>query len=152
MRTAPICPSWSPHHVSPEPPTWRTRPYDGGTYHTGDLRFCSYCGSLHPDDLDTLVAAGARLEGTTKPYKTYVNGAPNKVAGQNVRTGMKTGPVWKGGGVPKRRLTQLFGRTDMPADLGPPTLMERLTGQYRRQILSTAPAHLFLKVYAGHRP
>lgn len=53
----------------PLPDTWDIGP-DGN-------RTCSYCGSLHPDDLmeicrRTLVDERYGIEGTTKSYKVYV--------------------------------------------------------------------------------
>lgn len=35
-------------------------------------RFCSFCGSLHPDDAIELVELGWEVIGTTKTYKRYL--------------------------------------------------------------------------------
>ncbi len=51
-------------------PVWRTR--DKGT-----LRFCSYCGGIHPEDLIARLkapgTASVRIERTSKSYKSYVH-------------------------------------------------------------------------------
>lgn len=36
-------------------------------------RTCSYCGSIHPEDAITFVAAGWTVEHTTKLYKRYLH-------------------------------------------------------------------------------
>jgi|GEM_PF-6015370 len=61
------------------PDTWDLGP-DGN-------RTCSYCGSIHPDDLmkicrKTLVDARYAIEGTTKSYKVYVRQPGVMNAGQ----------------------------------------------------------------------
>jgi hypothetical protein len=47
-------------------------------------RTCSYCGSMHPEDLFTALQAGARLGITDKLYKFYVEGIPNPKAGEDL--------------------------------------------------------------------
>lgn len=47
---------------------WRP-PRDGERYRT-----CSYCGSMHPDDLFTEIENGHELGPTDKNYKVYVGG------------------------------------------------------------------------------
>jgi hypothetical protein len=37
-----------------------------------DTRTCSYCGSLHPDDVITRLTAGEKAGPTDKNYKLYV--------------------------------------------------------------------------------
>lgn len=57
------------------------------------FRTCSYCGSIHPEDLYNLLTAGigVRLGGSDWkygwPHKFYVEGIPNPLAGQRVRSG-----------------------------------------------------------------
>jgi len=57
------------HRDGPMPDTWDLGP-DG-------MRTCSYCGSIHPDDLMTICRRSLTderygVEGTTKGYKVYV--------------------------------------------------------------------------------
>lgn len=51
----------------------------------GQLRGCSFCGSLAPDDLAAALAAGATLSPADRkygwPHKFYVDGVPNPHAG-----------------------------------------------------------------------
>lgn len=126
---------------------WEVRPYDGGPYDHG-LRTCSYCGSLHPDDVIALVRSGRPLEGTSKRYKAYIS-PPNLVAGKRVRTGSESGPVF-GRIKPTTRVQRILGPHDMPARLGQPTLMERLIGRYDRKIFGVGTATAFGKVYFWH--
>lgn len=61
----------SSKYVSPRAETFRT---------------CSYCGSIHPEDLVKVLAEGATLGGSDWkygwPHKFYVHGIPNPKAGQ----------------------------------------------------------------------
>lgn len=43
-----------------------------------DDRSCSYCGSMHPDDVLAAVKAGEKLGPTDKNYKVYVGNASKK--------------------------------------------------------------------------
>lgn len=61
--------SWMGETNDPLPDTWDIGP-DGN-------RTCSYCGSIHPDDLIQICRKvesnpGYAIEGTTKSYKVYV--------------------------------------------------------------------------------
>lgn len=39
----------------------------------GEDRCCSFCGSIHPEDVESLLGSGgAIVEGTTKSYKVYI--------------------------------------------------------------------------------
>ena len=53
--------------------------------HTGCLRHCMYCGSMHPEDLANALRAGATLSWADFkygwPHKVYVRGIPNPHAG-----------------------------------------------------------------------
>lgn len=49
--------------------------------HWRDDRTCSYCGSMHPDDLFAAIEAGSEVGPTDKSYKVYVD-IPNPKAGQ----------------------------------------------------------------------
>lgn len=55
------------------------------------FRTCSYCGSIHPEDLVRVAAAGATIGGSDWkygwPHKFYVDNIPNPVAGQMRRNG-----------------------------------------------------------------
>lgn len=73
------------HWREPEP----TRAPYGTTFRT-----CSYCGSIHPEDLLTLLKGGARLGGSDWkygwPHKFYVYEIPNPLAGQTVQMGSES--------------------------------------------------------------
>lgn len=72
---------WAPH-------SWR--PAGEKLHPTNDLpmafRTCSYCGSIHPEDLLAALKAGATLHGADWkygwPHKFYVEGIPNINQGQ----------------------------------------------------------------------
>lgn len=51
--------------------TWRP-PRNRGAGLGDDLRSCSYCGSMHPDDVFVVIEAGGKFDGTDKNYKAYV--------------------------------------------------------------------------------
>lgn len=55
------------------------------------FRSCSYCGSIHPEDLVRFLTNGATLESADWkygwPHKFYVHGVPNPQAGQIVEIG-----------------------------------------------------------------
>lgn len=113
-----------------------------------DLRTCSYCGGLHPDDAIAAVEKGCVVEGTTKAYKRYIL-VPNKHAGKIVVDGGQSGPVFARPG-PKTRVQRLLGPHAMPERLGNPTLMERLVGRYNRDTYGPAPAFVHQKLYMWH--
>lgn len=144
-----VCPDQAAYAHSPlagEPARWRVRPYDGGPYEYGSSRFCSFCGSLHPDDAIELIRHGGLLETTTKGYKRYVR-APNPIAGQMVRFGSTSGPVFRVR--PRRwwsRLTER-GSNLVKSDA---TWRERLRGRYCRPIVGAAPTTLQMKLYMVH--
>lgn len=54
-------------------------------------RACSYCGSIHPEDLMKFIAGGATLHGADWkygwPHKFYVEGIPNPIVGQRIQCG-----------------------------------------------------------------
>ncbi|MEA2678047.1 MAG: hypothetical protein QOJ81_2188 [Chloroflexota bacterium] len=52
----------------PGPDHWRE---ESSSYHLGPT--CSYCGSLSPESLFELIAAGAKIGPTDKSYKIYVD-------------------------------------------------------------------------------
>jgi len=56
---------------------WRKR--DG-------YRACSYCGSMHPDDLFEAIDAGAHIGGTDKNYKIYVDAPSRAEPGKAIYT------------------------------------------------------------------
>lgn len=73
------------------PIAWRgPQDLEDGPY-VETFRTCSYCGSIHPEDLLRVVEAGATLGGSDWkygwPHKFYVEGIPNPVAGQPRRAG-----------------------------------------------------------------
>lgn len=68
------------------PVTWRQpRDRDDSPY-AETFRTCSYCGSIHPEDLMAVISQGATLGGSDWkygwPHKYYVEGIPNPKAGQ----------------------------------------------------------------------
>ena len=69
--------------------------YQGYVY-----RSCSYCGSIHPDDLLTAVGSGATLHGADWkygwPHKLYVEDIPNPIAGQTIKIGASNGKALMG--------------------------------------------------------
>lgn len=75
-------------------PRWNKRQAEG--YGLGDgMRGCSYCGSMHPQDLydlkdlSTLSLSWADFK-YGYPHKLYVNGIPNPMAGQEVASGSRS--------------------------------------------------------------
>lgn len=81
--------NWQAQRFAPQ--TWReprgddsTSKYPSPTVQT--FRTCSYCGSIHPEDLVKALEAGATLGGSDWkygwPHKFYVNGMPNPKFGQ----------------------------------------------------------------------
>lgn len=71
---------------------WETRPLEG-SYGTG-YRQCSYCGSLHPEDLlKILQIPGTRVNWADQKYgylhKCYIEGVPNPRAGEIVQMGSR---------------------------------------------------------------
>lgn len=61
------------------------------------LRRCSFCGSLHPEDLYSALTNGAKLEASDWkygwPHKFYVNGIPNPNVGNEVSKAFGSGPL-----------------------------------------------------------
>jgi len=66
----------------PDPISWREPRVDKEYGVTEPFRRCSYCGSIHPEDLIRLLGEGATLNGADWkygwPHKFYVEGVPNK--------------------------------------------------------------------------
>lgn len=60
------------------------------------FRTCSYCGSIHPEDLMKFFANGATAHGADWkygwPHKFYIEGILNPIAGKTVRIGSESGP------------------------------------------------------------
>jgi hypothetical protein len=68
-----MCPRRSESPMRRDGPDW---------WGTSDgYRACSYCGSMHPDDLFAAIDAGAHIGGTHKSYKIYVD-VPHPDAGK----------------------------------------------------------------------
>lgn len=86
----------SPFNIpcSCEEGTWETDRWSGR--HDSDRwpeafpkpRTCSYCGSVHPDDLIALVEQGWEMEQSTKSYKTYWHPPGYHTAMQKLMTDM----------------------------------------------------------------
>lgn len=66
----------------PEPVVWRAPRVDKEYGIREPFRRCSYCGSIHPEDLIRLLGEGAELHGADWkygwPHKFYIEGIPNK--------------------------------------------------------------------------
>lgn len=101
----------------------------------GSHRTCSYCGSIHPDDLFHAIGVGGKLTPTDKDYKVYVE-IPNPRAGQRVVIGRRSGPA-------------VNGVTGEP-NLDDLSIFERIMGKYDRKIYGTAPVMLTTKFYFQH--
>lgn len=77
----------------PDPIVWRPpREYDGGTQKE-EHRTCSYCGSINPEDLISMLESGkATLHGADWkygwPHKFYIK-YQNPIAGQDCRIGIR---------------------------------------------------------------
>lgn len=73
--------------------TWRA-PLGRREPYQDDYRSCSYCGSIHPEDLIKLLKDGKATLGGADwkygwPHKFYVT-APNPLAGQEVKVGSRS--------------------------------------------------------------
>lgn len=97
-------------------------------------RACSYCGSMHPDDLFEAIDLGCQVTGTDKNYKIYVE-VRNPDAGKRVKIGESSGPAFDRDGNP------------MLEDL---TTEEKLKGSYSRPLYGPASATKTLKFYYQH--
>jgi hypothetical protein len=74
----PWSPAMAPDLEAPYSPS-------GPSRHTGRLRGCDYCGSMHPADLAQALREGAKLSWADRkygwPHKVYVDNIPNPHAG-----------------------------------------------------------------------
>lgn len=74
-------------HTGMYTPLWEDgHPPDvAGTRTTGRLRHCSWCGSMHPEDLAAALQAGAKASLADMkygwPHKAYIDGVPNPYVG-----------------------------------------------------------------------
>lgn len=122
-------------------PTWEKRARrDDDPHDRSGYRCCSYCGSMHPEDLITALRDGARLQGTNKSYKRYVI-LPNPIAGQDVKMGSASGPTHERrviGEEPKLRTDMVFTPEELAA------------GRYDREIRGAAPTTIHQKFYMEH--
>lgn len=123
-------------------PTWEARERE--PYVTG-FRHCSYCGSLHPEDLITAIEAGAVLGGADWkygwPHKFYVT-VPNKIAGKVVEMGGTSGPNINGD-TPGAVWKSTCGHSDCT---------ERSSGHgyWKLPSMEPAPATCHVKFYNEH--
>lgn len=97
------------------------------------VRRCSYCGSMHPEDLFMAIGDRVELGPTDKSYKVYVH-LPNPKAGQIVQVGSESGPAYN----------VLTGEPNKP-DL---TIWEKVRGRYDRNIKASPTLHA--KFYFQH--
>jgi hypothetical protein len=98
-------------HVWPPVPTCHGDTSQGGVFKFGPTKWsdprvdeeygqsepfrrCSYCGSVHPEDLLRLIEGGASLHGADWkygwPHKFYVEGIPNLTPGVRAKIGSET--------------------------------------------------------------
>jgi hypothetical protein len=72
---------------------WREPRLDAEPYGY-PFRTCSYCGSMHPEDLEKFLNEGATLDMADWkygwPHKFYVEGIPNPQVGKMVNCGSKS--------------------------------------------------------------
>jgi hypothetical protein len=77
-----------PHWLGPEADV-RADGYVGQNFRT-----CSYCGSIHPDDLLTFLKQGAQMHGADWkygwPHKFYVKNIPHPMEGKEVKQGSES--------------------------------------------------------------
>jgi hypothetical protein len=63
------------------------------------FRVCSFCGSMHPEDLVAALKAGARLSGSDWkngwPHKFYVHDIPHSHPDREVYKGGRSGPKYR---------------------------------------------------------
>lgn len=123
-------------------PRWETRerePYIDG------FRHCSYCGSLHPEDLITALKAGATMHGSDWkygwPHKFYVT-VPNTIAGKVVGMGGSSG-----GSIGPDTPGAVWESTCAHADCGERT---RAHGYWTVPFMEPAPATCQSKFYNTH--
>lgn len=75
---------------------WRQRPANERWPQGIPYRTCSYCGSIHPEDLLAALDAGAELHGSDWkygwPHKFYVENIPNPHRDEPAEVGKKSCP------------------------------------------------------------
>lgn len=76
-------PNGEPPRLFPIQDNWRT-----GENKHGKLT-CSYCGSIHPDELFEAIDAGVEIGPTDKTYKIYLEGSYRKFYFQHFSQGEK---------------------------------------------------------------
>lgn len=85
------------------PTAWRAPLGDRGGPYDENYRRCSFCGSIHPEDLASALEAGARMSLADKKYgylhKFYVE-MPNPKSGKECVVGSRSGPGLPKGGEP----------------------------------------------------
>ena len=66
-----ICPQSLPH-IDPGPHEWQTNRWSDWEGPGEHPRTCSYCGSVHPEDVIKLIEQGWEIHPSTKSYKWYI--------------------------------------------------------------------------------
>jgi hypothetical protein len=106
------------------------------------FRSCSYCGSIHPEDLIKLIEAGATMHGADWkygwPHKFYVEKIPNPHAGKVVEMGSSSGPS-----ITKDTAGAVFAPTCHHADC-------KEHGYWKLPRMEPAPATTTAKFYNAH--
>lgn len=135
--------AYTGHH-----PHWTRREYQGGLWRTDHFRTCSYCGSIHPEDLlDLLEAGGSWLEEVRgKPEKRILL-TPNPVAGELVCIGSWPAPAFARDAKPRTLRERMLA----PAAKGlNPSIGERLAGHLERSVFEPAPSHVPQPIFHEH--
>lgn len=134
----------SVHGLRPGLDTWFERRPGAG-------RQCSYCGSLHPDDLFTAIEAGCQLGPTDKSYKVYVDLVepnPDEERVFSVANHKPDGDGWQEVTEESRQTIERDGWTFRPGDWfrtgrrGP-----TIHGKFYFQHLDDAEAQRFVDLY-----
>lgn len=151
----PTCHDVDPHAQRFGPTLWREpRPLGGeGIPYRETFRTCSYCGSIHPEDLYRHLAGepGAELHGADWkygwPHKFYVQGIPNPAAGQLVPSGFRS---WSEAACVCGTTYRTYAHRACPScglgDLAPGVVVTPMS----ETLLAAAPPHLWAKWYNAH--
>jgi hypothetical protein len=114
------------------------------------FRTCSYCGSIHPEDLFHALRAGAHLHGSDWkygwPHKFYVEGIPNPLAGQQVEVGSRSYPILECPSCRTRPDSSVMGLVTCPECNIDYTIIDRRN----EKIMGLAPPDAYAKFYNEH--
>lgn len=126
-------------------PVWREPQLQRAPYGES-FRSCSYCGSIHPEDLIKLLEAGATMHGADWkygwPHKFYVENIPNPHGGKTVKMGSRIGPDVTGT-TPGSEWNSTCGHADCQ-------LRTREHGYWELPFMEPAPKMMRAKFYNAH--